>query len=190
MFNAQRLLLNLSIPTLICAQCSPVQTSSVLPSPQSIPWFSDEFEEWYSVTQPWNTEHEGADLGRQGLPKQTFQHFSLFLTSPLPLLWEVPVTVNCLDLGTLQYNSVCFLASLLQDFVFSILLKPFPFIYSLQLPNVVDISCLLLSLLQICLFMGVYSLLLLLTVISVGLAEGEEVNVSCECMEFILPYLP
>ena len=111
MFNPQRLLLNLSIPTLICAQCSPVQTSSVLPSPQSIPWFSDEFEEWYSVTQPWNTEHEGADLGRQGLPKQTFQHFSLFLTSPLPLLWEVPVTVNCLDLGTLQYNSVCFLAS-------------------------------------------------------------------------------
>ena len=38
--------------------------------------------------------------------------------------------------------------------------------------------------------MGAYALLILLSVISVGLAEGEEVNVSCDCMEFNLPYLP
>ena len=38
--------------------------------------------------------------------------------------------------------------------------------------------------------MVAYALLILLTVISVGLAEGEEVNVSCDCMKFILPYLP
>lgn len=57
-------------------------------------------------------------------------------------------------------------------------------------PNVVDISCLLLSLLQVSLSIWVYAFLILFTIILVGLGEGEEVNASCGYMWFKVPHLP